>query len=55
MIRGKQPPHWVSLENSIAQMETIDMVYEKSGLGKRQPTHEVLSSRAAEGTSPSTS
>ena len=49
MVRGKLPPHWVAPENSIAQMETIDMIYEKSGLGKRQPTHEVLSSRAAEG------
>ena len=57
MVRGKQPPHWVAPENSIAQMETIDMVYDKSGLGRRRPTHEVLSSRAeaasGEGTSPS--
>ncbi|KDQ59480.1 hypothetical protein JAAARDRAFT_191996 [Jaapia argillacea MUCL 33604] len=35
-VRGKQPVHWVTLESSIAQMETIDAVYEKSGLGKRQ-------------------
>ena len=40
-VRGKQPPHWISLDDSIAQMETIDMVYEKSGLGKRQPTQQV--------------
>ena len=46
MVHGKQPPHWVAPENSIAQMETIDMVYDKSGLGRRRPTHEVLSSRA---------
>ncbi|KAI1796993.1 NAD binding Rossmann fold oxidoreductase [Ganoderma leucocontextum] len=53
MVRGKQPPHWVAPDNSIAQMETIDMVYEKSGLGRRRPTQEVLSSQAGEGTSPS--
>lgn len=35
-IRGKDPVHWVTLESSVAQMETIDAVYEKSGLGKRQ-------------------
>lgn len=35
-IRGKEPVHWVTLESSVAQMETIDAIYEKSGLGKRQ-------------------
>lgn len=40
MVRGREPPHWVTLDSSIAQMETIDMVYEKSGLGKRFPTPE---------------
>ncbi|KAI8980055.1 NAD binding oxidoreductase [Trametes punicea] len=39
-VRGREPPHWVTLESSIAQMETIDTIYEKSGLGKRQPTPE---------------
>ncbi|KAI0737096.1 NAD binding oxidoreductase [Daedaleopsis nitida] len=34
-VRGREPVHWVTFESSIAQMETIDMVYEKSGLGKR--------------------
>ncbi|KAK2808391.1 hypothetical protein FQN50_004776 [Emmonsiellopsis sp. PD_5] len=34
-INGKEPVHWISHEDSIAQMETIDAVYEKSGLGKR--------------------
>ena len=29
-----------ALDSSIAQMETIDMIYEKSGLGKRFPTVE---------------
>ncbi|KAI0787439.1 NAD binding Rossmann fold oxidoreductase [Fomes fomentarius] len=40
MARGREPPHWVTLDSSIAQMETIDMVYDKSGLGKRFPTPE---------------
>ncbi|PIL35398.1 hypothetical protein GSI_02124 [Ganoderma sinense ZZ0214-1] len=57
LARGKKPPHCVTPDNSIAQMETIDMVYEASGLGRRRPTHEVLSARAAEATvtSPSAS
>jgi hypothetical protein len=29
-------------EDSIQQMETIDSIYEKSGLGKRLPTAEVV-------------
>lgn len=37
MVRGREPAHWVTLDSSIAQMDTIDMVYEKSGLGKRLP------------------
>jgi len=41
-IRGNKPHHWVSGEDSIQQMETIDAIYEKSGLGKRQPTAEVV-------------
>ncbi|RPD59640.1 NAD binding Rossmann fold oxidoreductase [Lentinus tigrinus ALCF2SS1-6] len=40
MVRGREPAHWVTLDSSIAQMDTIDMVYEKSGLGKRLPTPE---------------
>ncbi|KAI0707130.1 NAD binding Rossmann fold oxidoreductase [Earliella scabrosa] len=40
MVRGRQAAHWVTLDSSIAQMETIDMIYEKSGLGKRFPTVE---------------
>ncbi|KAI0749758.1 NAD binding Rossmann fold oxidoreductase [Daedaleopsis nitida] len=39
-VRGREPVHWVTFESSIAQMETIDMVYEKSGLGKRFLTPE---------------
>lgn len=40
MVREKQPAPSVTLEGSFAQMKTIDMVYEKSGLGKRQSTLE---------------
>ena len=40
MVRGRQAAHWVTLDSSIAQMETIDMIYETSGLGKRFPTVE---------------
>lgn len=34
-VRGREPACWVSNEESIVQMETIDMIYEKSGLGAR--------------------
>ncbi|KAI0822503.1 NAD binding oxidoreductase [Trametes gibbosa] len=39
-VRGRAPAHWVTLESSVAQMETIDAIYEMTGLGKRQPTQE---------------
>lgn len=39
-VRGRAPAHWVTLESSVAQMETIDAIYEMAGLGKRQPTRE---------------
>ncbi|KAI0671423.1 NAD binding oxidoreductase [Trametes maxima] len=39
-VRGREPPHWVTLESSVAQMETIDAIYEKSGLGRRKPSPE---------------
>jgi len=41
-IRGRRPGHWISLEDSIAQMETLDAVYEESGLGARKGTHEMV-------------
>lgn len=34
-IRGRETQHWVTGEDSIAQMRMIDMAYEKSGLGLR--------------------
>lgn len=34
-VRGREPAHWITLEESIAQMETIDDVYRKSGLPLR--------------------
>jgi hypothetical protein len=34
-IQGKNPPHWIELEESIAMMQLIDQVYEKAGLPKR--------------------
>ena len=40
MVRGREPAHWITLDSSIAQMDTIDMVYEKAGLGRRMPTPE---------------
>jgi hypothetical protein len=33
--KGKEPVHWVPGEDSIAQMQVIDDVYTKSGLGRR--------------------
>jgi len=35
-LQGKEPVHWVTPENSIAQMETIDAIYVKAGLPKRE-------------------
>ncbi len=40
-VRGREPVHWVSHQDSVDQMRTIDMVYEKSGLGKRRGTGQV--------------
>ncbi|QSS63516.1 NAD binding oxidoreductase [Histoplasma capsulatum] len=34
-VTGKKPVHWISHEDSVAQMRTLDAIYEKSGLGKR--------------------
>ncbi|KLJ07904.1 hypothetical protein EMPG_16617 [Blastomyces silverae] len=34
-ISGKEPVHWISHEDSIAQIQTLDAIYEKSDLGKR--------------------
>lgn len=34
-IKGRKTQHWVSGEDSIAQMKMLDMAYEKSGLGLR--------------------
>jgi len=40
-VRGREPKHWITKEDSIAQMETIDEIYEKTGLGPRPVTSEV--------------
>ena len=40
-VRGREPVHWVSHEDSVHQMRTIDMVYEKSGFGKRRGSNEL--------------
>lgn len=34
-LQGKEPPCWVSSDESVWQMETIDQMYEMSGLGAR--------------------
>ncbi|KAL8697712.1 MAG: hypothetical protein Q9201_006973 [Fulgogasparrea decipioides] len=34
-VKGRKTQHWVTGEDSIAQMKMIDMAYEKSGLGPR--------------------
>ncbi|KAF8999288.1 NAD binding Rossmann fold oxidoreductase [Cyathus striatus] len=34
-IKGRTPSHWIPHEESIAQMESIDMVYHKAGLPLR--------------------
>lgn len=34
-VKGRKTQHWVTAEDSIAQMKMIDMAYEKSGLGVR--------------------
>ncbi len=35
-VNGRETGHWISVEDSVAQMESIDMVYESSGLGARR-------------------
>jgi len=35
-LQGNKPVHWITPESSIAQMETIDAIYTKTGLPKRQ-------------------
>jgi len=42
-VRGREPACWVTNEESIMQMETIDAMYEKSGMGPR-PTSQLMSS-----------
>jgi len=34
-VKGREPVHWISGEDSIAQAESLDAIYEKSGLGLR--------------------
>ncbi|RPA72589.1 NAD binding oxidoreductase [Ascobolus immersus RN42] len=45
-IRGKEPAHWLEGEDTIAEMDTVDAILEKSGLGKRvgkvQPSEETV-------------
>ncbi|KAA8898768.1 NAD binding oxidoreductase [Sphaerosporella brunnea] len=41
-VRGREPVCWIEPEDSVMQMECIDSVYEKSGLGKRKGTSELL-------------
>ncbi|KAL1843433.1 hypothetical protein VTK73DRAFT_2851 [Phialemonium thermophilum] len=43
-VTGKEPVHWISAEDSVAQMRTLDAIYEKSGLGKRPSTSSVAKS-----------
>lgn len=42
--KGKEPPHWLNGEDTIAEMDTVDTILERSGLGKRmgkvQPSEE---------------
>eukprot|EP01117_Protostelium_nocturnum_P015254 TRINITY_DN5894_c0_g1_i2.p1 TRINITY_DN5894_c0_g1~~TRINITY_DN5894_c0_g1_i2.p1 ORF type:complete len:108 (-),score=8.52 TRINITY_DN5894_c0_g1_i2:225-548(-) len=35
-LSGKEPDSWVSLDDSVGNMASIDLVYEKSGLGRRK-------------------
>ncbi|PWW79759.1 NAD binding Rossmann fold oxidoreductase [Tuber magnatum] len=39
-LQGRQPAHWIDPQDSIDEMQTIDMIYEKSGLGIRHGTSE---------------
>lgn len=34
-VKGRKTQHWIEREDSVAQMEMVDMAYEKSGLGPR--------------------
>lgn len=39
-LQGRTPAHWIEPQDSIQEMQTIDMIYEKSGLGIRHGTSE---------------
>lgn len=45
-VKGRDPVHWVTPESSIAQMETIDAIYAKAGLPKREGSLPVRDLRA---------
>ena len=34
-VRGKHPLHWIQLDESVAELELIEQVYEKAGMVKR--------------------
>ncbi|KDQ61328.1 hypothetical protein JAAARDRAFT_30745 [Jaapia argillacea MUCL 33604] len=42
-LKGRKPQHWITKEDSIANMEWIERVYEKTGLGIRPRYSFVLS------------
>lgn len=42
-LKGRTPQHWISAEDSIANMEWIEKIYSKTGLGPRPVSSFVLS------------
>ncbi len=34
-MKGRTPKHWIELEDSVAELELIDRVYEKAGMVRR--------------------
>ncbi|KIK61644.1 hypothetical protein GYMLUDRAFT_96498 [Collybiopsis luxurians FD-317 M1] len=42
-LKGRTPQTWITREDSVANMETIEMIYEKAGIGSRpKSTYEPL-------------
>lgn len=44
-IRGREPVHWVESDDSIAQMQVVDKVYDMSGLGPRPSSQYLVVSK----------
>jgi len=47
-VRGRAPQTWVSREDSVANMEWIEKIYEKAGIGSRPKSDYVVPTETLE-------